>query len=768
MTKRRIIPDAYTEYEDGHLGVVAPSLANVEAKIGAAEAGIPNKVYTLAGPDAKKNAKTIFKGGPLLGALEQAFDAGSTRIHAVRIGTPERASIILEGLDETDVLRIRGDYGSSGNNHYVNVWQTLSRLYTGFVGLFDDGGGHYVLFFDDDAFEDGRYVSLPPEIGQAVGVEADAVPEDLLGERGFWVVGYGSDPGNPPTVWRLNGDGEIDAENTIDLTAHIPMGDTVTGLVGPVMPDNEVIVCTDRNLLWFRRDYDTGEWNPDGTWSFESAGIPSPDVSSVAYWADVKSALLDWSEPDTLMLVLDRTAKRIYGFREQHEGPAAPLGSVDISTWVGGDTPEGIAMDADNGEVFVAVRNEGSYPYSRILRFEIDWDDPSPSVSYEGSESIDTNVRGLGYHLADAEVTTKITIQDRNESPVLTREYEGSGTLATVTEAVIDAINDDGVYEAELIGEPIPLTPSGDYDEEDDGPDPTWFDQMEGGADADDPTNGDYLNGLAATVDRTDTAWIHAVGANTSALWTAILLHCAEMFEQHQAERFAILETPEFDSDEDEGSSEYLADLQDYVDEIVDMAAAVGDRNAVIFAGGADFMDSDGEIDDAPITAAAGGTMAGLEVQKSLINKPVRNVLGLWPEFSQGHIQSLIQARVNVIRFKPGRGFIIAHSLTAAAVGSDYNRVNDLRAVYYGSKAAREAAQPYVGEENDKAGEGLRRLESAMSRPLELMRDGGQIDDFELSAVSTPTDRLLGDVYVSLGIQPRRAMEMIYTTVYLK
>jgi hypothetical protein len=55
-----------------------------------------------------------------------------------------------------------------------------------------------------------------------------------------------------------------------------------------------------------------------------------------------------------------------------------------------------------------------------------------------------------------------------------------------------------------------------------------------------------------------------------------------------------------------------------------------------------------------------------------------------------------------------------------------------------------------------------------MARPLEVMRDGGQIDNFLLSAVSSPTDRLLGDVYVSLGIQPRRAMEMIYTTVYLK
>jgi len=49
-----------------------------------------------------------------------------------------------------------------------------------------------------------------------------------------------------------------------------------------------------------------------------------------------------------------------------------------------------------------------------------------------------------------------------------------------------------------------------------------------------------------------------------------------------------------------------------------------------------------------------------------------------------------------------------------------------------------------------------------------VRRDAGQIDAFVLTAVSTPTDRLLGDVYVSLGIQPRRAMEMIYITVYLK
>ena len=195
----------------------------------------------------------------------------------------------------------------------------------------------------------------------------------------------------------------------------------------------------------------------------------------------------------------------------------------------------------------------------------------------------------------------------------------------------------------------------------------------------------------------------------------------------------------------------------------------VGNRNGVVFAGGAQFMDSDGKNYIAgSLTSASAGVMASLEVQQSLINKQVPNILKLVPEFSPGHVQQLIQARVNCVRLKPGRGYIVAHSLTAAAPGSDYSRANDLRAVYYGSKAAREAAQPYVGEENDSVGEGLRRLESAMSRPLEVMRDGGQVDDFELTAVSTANDRLLGDVYVNLGIQPLRAMEKIYTKVFLK
>jgi len=252
-------------------------------------------------------------------------------------------------------------------------------------------------------------------------------------------------------------------------------------------------------------------------------------------------------------------------------------------------------------------------------------------------------------------------------------------------------------------------------------------------------------------------------------MWNAILVHCDQMLDVHLSERFAVLECPEFSSTNEEGSTAYITDLQNYVDSIVLRMQTVGNRNGVVFAGGAKFMDSDGEKYDAgSLTSACSGVMSSLEVQQSLINKQVPNIMKLVPEFSPGHVQQLIQARVNCVRLKPGRGYIIAHSLTAASPGSDYSRANDLRAVYYGGKAAREAAQPLVGEENDEEGNGLRLLESFMSRPLDVMEDHGQIDDYEIEAVSSDNDRLLGDVYVSLGIQPLRAMEKIYTKVFLK
>jgi len=761
MTTRRIIPDSYTDYEEGHLGVIPASLANVEAKIGPADAGQPYKVYTLSGPDAKKQAKIIFRGGPLLKALEEAFDAGSTRIHAVRIGSAGRASITLPSILGDGALRIKGDYGASGNNHWLNVAQNFQRIISGYAAIFA-GSPNKVVFYDEE-MTPLREISLDAQIATVTGVEPEFFTRSLTGHPGFYVVGYGPMPDAIPMIWHYNGSGQLLSSETMNLSSIIPQGDMLTGLTGQLGLGDRILVVTDKHLLAIQ--VVNGQPQLEFSRDYFQFGIQNPDISSASTWIDMYAAMHGGVSTEWTYL-LDRTAKRIYNLEQPHMSPIIMRGSVDISSFAGFDIPEGIVADYETGDLFVALRSAG--PSSRVIRLSIDWAaQPSPSASLVATYAVAQNFYGLGYHIADAETTTTITIEDRNESPSVIRRYDGTGLLRTATAAVAAVINQSGVYEAELLTDPaFWLMPSS---EEGGGPpDPTRYDPFTGGTDPGEPTNGDYLAGLDATIAKTDTAWIHAVGANSNALWTAVLLHCQQMFNLHQAERFAILETPAFSSAHEEGCAEYLADLQTYVDAITTMMAQVGDKNAVVFAGGAKYLDSDGNEYSRPITSACGGVMAGLEVQKSLINKPVPNILKLAPEFSPGHIETLIQNRVNCVRFKPGRGFIIAHSLTAAASGSDYSRVNDLRAVYYGAKATREAGQPYVGEENDAAGEGLRRLESAMARPLEQMRDGGQIDAFELNAASTPQDRLLGDVYVSLGIQPRRAMEMIYTTVYLK
>ena len=182
----------------------------------------------------------------------------------------------------------------------------------------------------------------------------------------------------------------------------------------------------------------------------------------------------------------------------------------------------------------------------RLLTLDVDWDgDPDPVGTFVSDMTLPQSVQGLGYRIADAEVRTTITIQDRNVSPFVVRVYEAVGTMATATEYVADVINASGIYSADLLTDPaLWLMPS--LEEGDGPPDPTQFDPFEDGEEGGEPINEDYLAGLEATKAKTDTAWIHAVGATTEALWTAVLLHCDEMAEDHQAERFAILETPEF------------------------------------------------------------------------------------------------------------------------------------------------------------------------------------------------------------------------------
>jgi len=100
-------------------------------------------------------------------------------------------------------------------------------------------------------------------------------------------------------------------------------------------------------------------------------------------------------------------------------------------------------------------------------------------------------------------------------------------------------------------------------------------------------------------------------------------------------------------------------------------------------------------------------------------------------------------------------------------VGETYNRIEKLRAVYSAGKQARLAAFPHIGRPNDEGGEGLKLLEENIKRPLELMRQKGQIDSYKLELVSTAEMRSLGEALVRLSINSMKAFEIILSKVYL-
>jgi len=259
-------------------------------------------------------------------------------------------------------------------------------------------------------------------------------------------------------------------------------------------------------------------------------------------------------------------------------------------------------------------------------------------------------------------------------------------------------------YEAELLSESPLLLPMTEEDDESLSPEP-WM-PMSGGTDSLTPNNEDYLKGLDAMEAQKDVAWIHAVGANTLAQWTVIALHCSEMASDHLAERFALVETPEFETTGEVGSAQYLADLDSYRDQLINMMRTVGDKNIVPIAGSAKFMDPDGSEHIRPLAASVGGTVAGLTLHKLWLNKAISNVVksdiaedSLWPAWRDTDIAALKRARINTVEVNDGVGYVISDNLTGASEGSDYSQANELRVTYTIVKDVRRAMNAFFGED---------------------------------------------------------------------
>ena len=299
----------------------------------------------------------------------------------------------------------------------------------------------------------------------------------------------------------------------------------------------------------------------------------------------------------------------------------------------------------------------------------------------------------------------------------------------------------------------------------DDLPDAVEAQNLSDGTDGSVLTNGDYIDAIEFSEQFSDVSWVHFIGADTPDLWTAIVTSCQNMIDNILGERFALLDLPRFEPADIDNITPQ--EIQDYVDDCIALKQDFANRNAVFFIGEAKFLDRDGDEYLNRVGSACSGKMSSASLQKSLLGESPVNIISLVPEFSRGQQVQLIQANINYLRTQAGIGKIIALSNNAPPTGETYNRIEKLRAVYSAGKQARIAAFPHLGRPNDEGGEGLKLLEEDIKRPLELMRQKGEIDSYELSVTSTEEMRTLGEAQVTLSVNSMKAFEIILTKVYL-
>lgn len=586
MAITRIIPDAYTEYEDGRIGAVASSLANVEAKIGAAMGGLTNRLYVFSGPDAKAQAKQVFRGGPLLQAIEEAFDAGSSTIYAWRVGQTSKASIDLQRKDGGTGIRL---VATEAGEYWDLVSVTVDREFAGAVANtwhLNAAANTLVLLDADGDPRDSIDLSAHFAVARGCAVEYGDQEEYYLS---VWVAGTDAD--GHEILRHFGADGALIAEHDMDLSTFIT-AEQITALHYVITEEEDAtLIVSTPTKMYVLRAIEALPAAPTVEIEYETLGMTTPAVSggSVSFVRVSGQP----TNPDGVW-ALDSVARKIFKIDLEEVGIAR---TIDLTGITGSDQATGLTQNIFTGDFLMSMPGEGGA--CRIVRFPSDSDLPDDDDIIE-TFAVAHQINEIAFISEEVLFDTVATIWDGNEDDASHYVFraQSNEALADLIAEGQDLVDAEFVNEGELAAFEEPRT-------------------LAGGDDGLDPTNGDYLHALELSEGKPEVSWVHCVGATGADIWNSILVHCDRMLDVFLSERFAVLECPTFQSNNEIGSTGYVGDLQSYVDSIVDRMATVANKNGVVFAGGAEFMGSDGvRYTAGSLVSACAGVMASLEVQQ--------------------------------------------------------------------------------------------------------------------------------------------------------
>lgn len=163
--------------------------------------------------------------------------------------------------------------------------------------------------------------------------------------------------------------------------------------------------------------------------------------------------------------------------------------------------------------------------------------------------------------------------------------------------------------------------------------------------------------------------------------------------------------------------------------------------------------------------SAYAGLISTLVPQNSATNKVVNGLSGLRYFKSLHQLDLLDGARYITFR-NTNRGVVVTDDPTAARPSSDFARRSTMRIVSAVMKLVRLVSDPYIGEANNAAAQNA--LHSAIDAQLKSFVSQGALNAYDFSISSSPTDAVLGNIYIYLTLVPAFEIHNITAIVVLQ
>lgn len=164
--------------------------------------------------------------------------------------------------------------------------------------------------------------------------------------------------------------------------------------------------------------------------------------------------------------------------------------------------------------------------------------------------------------------------------------------------------------------------------------------------------------------------------------------------------------------------------------------------------------------------AILAGIICKLPLNSAITNKRLGNqVTTCRFKLSSRQLDALTALRYITSTLDPDGTWRVTDGVTAAAIGSDYERSSTVRIVFGSMDVVRAAGRPFIGNLFNSAKKAA--LDTAITKGLMQLKGSGVLRNFQYTIQQTPAERALGTGRVPLTLWPEFELRKLEVTVKL-